>query len=201
MKFSTILTAALAVGAANVAAVPQFGGLNFFDLLGKDFGRGNNFGSGQRRPWERNATPGWYFGKHPDRAPRLPCLTGTICRILKLFPKFLQCPTPPPPNPTPNDGYTQTFSNHTGATQGGNYLTFGLVDTPADCKAMCNSVQGCAFANSYRDVNGKDGSLLLTCSLFSGCHGIETATNTGGQTQPDGTINFITNSDGWCKSA
>jgi len=28
---------------------------------------------------------------------------------------------------------------------------------------------------------------------------METLTNTGGQTQPDGSVNFITDSDGFCK--
>ncbi|EAU81962.1 hypothetical protein CC1G_09148 [Coprinopsis cinerea okayama7 len=201
MKFSTILTAALAFTVTTVAATPTPGPFSNFDpfsIFGKDLGRGNKYGA-PRKPWE-GGKPGWYFGKHPGKVPRLPCLTGPICKILKLFPWFLQCPTPPPPNPGPSDGYTQTFNNHTGATQGNGYLTFGLVDTIADCKAMCNSVEGCVFANTYRDVNGKDGSPLLTCSLYSECHGIETATNTGGQSQPDGSINYIINSDGWCKA-
>jgi len=66
-----------------------------------------------------------------------------ICQILKYFPHVLQCP-PKPPNPTPTtssapsttptvpaDGYTQTFSNLTGAVQADDYITFGLVDTAA----------------------------------------------------------------------
>ncbi|KAJ3483655.1 hypothetical protein NLJ89_g12043 [Agrocybe chaxingu] len=151
-----------------------------------------------------------------------------ICKILKLFPWAIQCPKPPHFPPPPNDGYTQTFKNLTGATQAQDYMTFGLVDTIAGtyfsayfmpdcdtaialeldleavasrayCKAMCNNVSGCKFVNTYNDVNGKDGSTQLTCSLFSKCHDSSDATNTGGQTQPDGSINFIRNSDGYCK--
>lgn len=54
-----------------------------------------------------------------------------VCNILKLFPRALQCPKKPPSNPPPSDGYTQTFSNLTGATQAGDYMTFGLVETVA----------------------------------------------------------------------
>ncbi|KAJ3497137.1 hypothetical protein NMY22_g19731 [Coprinellus aureogranulatus] len=124
-----------------------------------------------------------------------------ICKLLQLLPKKFHCPKPLPPHqpPPPSDGYTPTFQNLTGATQGDDYLTFGLVDTVADCKAMCNSVAGCGFVNTYHDVNGKDGSTQLTCSLFRGCHTAADATNTGGQTQPDGSVNYIRESSGWCK--
>ena len=56
-----------------------------------------------------------------------------ICRLLDLLPLGFHCPKPPPPQPPnpPSDGYTQTFSKLTGATQAGDYLTFGLVDTVA----------------------------------------------------------------------
>jgi hypothetical protein len=80
-------------------------------------------------------------------------------------------------------------------------MTFGLVDTVDGCKAMCNSVSGCHFINSYHDVNGKDGSTQLTCSLFSLCHNADDADNRGGQSQPDGSIDFIINSDGFCKTS
>jgi hypothetical protein len=85
---------------------------------------------------------------------------------------------------------------------------------------MCNTVKECSFANctspdplacktkidtnsrltAYNDVNGKDGSKRLTCSLYSKCHSSKDATNEGGQTQPDGSVNYIRNSDGWCKN-
>ncbi|PPQ66990.1 hypothetical protein CVT26_009950, partial [Gymnopilus dilepis] len=105
--------------------------------------------------------------------------------------------TPPPPPPP---GYTPTFSNITCAVQADDYLTFGLVDTEEDCTAMCDSVAGCVFVNAYHDVNGKDGSPQLTCSLFGKCHDASAADNCGGQSQPDGSTDFITNSDGFCKN-
>ncbi|KAG5634540.1 hypothetical protein H0H81_001570 [Sphagnurus paluster] len=106
----------------------------------------------------------------------------------------------PTPTPTPSDGYTQTFAGLNGATQADGYLTYGLVDTVAQCKAMCDSVAGCKFVNTYHDVNGKGGSTQLTCSLYSGCHTAADAINKGGQSQPDGSINYITDSDGYCKA-
>jgi len=53
-----------------------------------------------------------------------------LCALLNLLPlNFLHCPAPGPlPSP---DGYTQTFSGLDGATQAGDYLTYGLVDTVA----------------------------------------------------------------------
>lgn len=55
------------------------------------------------------------------------------------------------------------------------------------------------FGLAYHDVNGKDGSPLLTCSLYDRCLDATTATNTGGQTQSNGLVNYITDSEGWCK--
>jgi hypothetical protein len=45
----------------------------------------------------------------------------------------------------------------------------------------------------------QDGSPLLTCSLFTECLTTSTADNCGGQTQADGSVDFIINSDGFCK--
>ena len=70
---------------------------------------------------------------------------------------------------------------------------------------------------AYHDVNGKvrlpyfsyqhvpepslqNGSPLLTCALFKDCHTSSDAINYGGQTQPDGSVDYITDSDGWCKA-
>lgn len=48
--------------------------------------------------------------------------------------------------------------------------------------------------------NSKGGSTQLTCSLFTKCHtNPADEDNFGGQTQPDGSIDFIIDSDGWCK--
>jgi hypothetical protein len=45
----------------------------------------------------------------------------------------------------------------------------------------------------------QNGSPLLTCSLFTECLTASTADNCGGQTQADGSVDFIINSDGYCK--
>jgi len=53
-----------------------------------------------------------------------------MCKLLNGLPfHWLHCPKYPPP--PPSDGYHQTFSNLTGATQAADYLTYGLVDTIA----------------------------------------------------------------------
>ncbi|KAF9006930.1 hypothetical protein BDQ17DRAFT_248333 [Cyathus striatus] len=200
MRFAPIL-AVISIALSSIYGVsssPLLLDLDISGIVGVDLSHGNHYGA-PVAPWQSGAKPGWYFGSHPGNHHELPCLTGLICKILKLFPFALQCPVKPPTLP-PSDGYQQTFSNLTGATQAADYLTFGLVDTIADCKAMCNSVQGCNFVNSYHDVNGKDGSTQLTCSLFSACHTSSDATNTGGQSQPDGSIDYIINSDGFCKA-
>ncbi|KIK68540.1 hypothetical protein GYMLUDRAFT_154451, partial [Collybiopsis luxurians FD-317 M1] len=150
-------------------------------------------------PWQPNCKPGWYYGQNPGAVlgwviPWL--LDELICEILDLLPFCLHCPKPQPP--APKSPWVPTFSNLTGATQASDYLTFGLVDTIEDCQTMCLGVQGCAFINTYHDNNGKNGSPLLTCSLFSQCHDASDADNFGGQTQPDGSVDFITDSDGFC---
>ncbi|KAF5324661.1 hypothetical protein D9611_004163 [Ephemerocybe angulata] len=237
MKFSTLLTTAMAVGAISVAAAPAAVEVDPISIFGGvDMSAKNFYGAGPIKPWQPGAKPGWYYGNFPWLFPWLPCLHGPICTVLPWFPWIIQCPKPPPPPPpphwppwptwptwppppphwppppnwppapppppgppTPTDGYTNTFHNFTGATQAADYLTFGLVDTVADCKAMCNSIPECTFANTYYDVNGKDGSPQLTCSLYKLCHTSTDATNTGGQTQPNGSVNYIKSSDGWCK--
>ncbi|KAF9078775.1 hypothetical protein BDP27DRAFT_1206756 [Rhodocollybia butyracea] len=152
-------------------------------------------------PWEPKSQPGWYYGQNPQNVigyiiPWL--LDELICFILELLPFGFHCPNPHAPPPPPTSPWVQTFYNLTGATQASDYMTYGLVDTIADCEAMCLSVSGCAFVNSYDDVNGKNGSPLLTCSLFSTCHNSSDADNRGGQTQPSGLVDFITNSNGFC---
>ncbi|KAJ7900565.1 hypothetical protein B0H14DRAFT_2671143 [Mycena olivaceomarginata] len=92
------------------------------------------------------------------------------------------------------------FYNLECAAQDDSYLTYGLVDTVADCQAMCDSVYGCTFINTYHDVNGKNGSTQLTCSLFSKCLTADSADNCAGQSQPDGSIDYITDSAGYCKN-
>ncbi len=52
-----------------------------------------------------------------------------------------------------------------------------------------------ARSNEY----AQGGSPLLTCSMYKYCHYSNTAINKGGQTQPSGLLDYITQSDGWCK--
>ncbi|KAJ6536136.1 hypothetical protein B0H19DRAFT_963217, partial [Mycena capillaripes] len=82
--------------------------------------------------------------------------------------------------------------NLTYISQDNSYQTFGLVATVGGCQAMCDSITGCNFVGSYRDP-------LLTCSLFTECLTASTEDNCGGQTQADGSVDFIINSDGYCK--
>ncbi|KIK09524.1 hypothetical protein K443DRAFT_671425 [Laccaria amethystina LaAM-08-1] len=199
MRFTALFAVASATISAVSASTLDFSSISLQSLLGGiDVSSGNKYGA-PKAPWIAGSTPGWYFGSSPSKFKTLPCLSGIICAILELFPDCLHCPSAPPTTPSPSDGYAQTFSNLTGATQASDYMTYGLVDTVAQCKAMCNSVNGCNFVNTYHDVNGKGGSTQLTCSLFTSCHTSADADNMGGQTQPDGTVDYITNSDGWCK--
>ncbi|KAJ8092412.1 hypothetical protein PM082_023867 [Marasmius tenuissimus] len=121
--------------------------------------------------------------------------TGETRTVIGGSPGPSQAPPPPPPPGV----YDPVFSGLDGAIQADDYLTFGLVDSVGDCYLMCDTVPECGFVNTYHDVNAKDGSPLLTCSLFKTCHGAELATNKGGQSQPDGSVNFIKDSDGFCK--
>ncbi|KAJ7267341.1 hypothetical protein C8J57DRAFT_1717730 [Mycena rebaudengoi] len=171
-----------------------------------DLGRADltpdNFYGAPIPPWKPDHHPGWYYGNGPP-PPGISCiLTGLLCDLLELlFPHGFHCPKPPhhPPPPTGPPGYGQSFYNLTCAAQDDSYQTFGLVATVEDCAAMCDAVEGCNFFNSYHDVNGKDGSPQLTCALFKKCLTSDFADNCGGQTQPDGSIDFIINSDGYCK--
>ncbi|KAF9557012.1 hypothetical protein CPC08DRAFT_640812 [Agrocybe pediades] len=193
-------------------------------VLGFDAGP-DSFYNAPNPPWVAGSSPGWYYGPSPENHPDMWCLHDYMCRLLDYYPNALHCPKPKPtPSPTtttktvattttttttdtvtvtvtpvPSDGYVQIFSNITAAVQADDFMTFGLTETVDDCKAMCDSVPGCTFVNTYHDVNGKGGSTELTCSLFQFCHTAADADNRGGQSQPDGSIDFIINSDGWCK--
>ncbi|KAF7313881.1 hypothetical protein HMN09_00545900 [Mycena chlorophos] len=149
-------------------------------------------------PWEKGSEPGWHYG-HSSPPPHIPCLKhGNTCSLLEILdqPGCFHCP----PKSTPPE-YTKTFSNLTCAAQDDSYLTYGLTDTVEDCQTMCDAVDGCTFINTYHDNNAadKDYSPLLTCALFSKCLTASSADNCGGQGQPDGGIEFITQSYGYCK--
>ncbi|KAK0211348.1 hypothetical protein DFS33DRAFT_373241 [Desarmillaria ectypa] len=201
-SFSTLLITVVAAitvhGAVDTTSLSSTDAQALTDI-GSQLNESNSYGA-PIVPWEQNGTPGWYYGDSPDNIPdfysNLPWLKDSYtCWLLTQLNNGFQCPG----ITLSSDGYTQTFYNYTGATEAVDYMTYGLVDTVADCKAMCDSVNGCVFVNSYHDVNGKNGSPLLTCSLFSHCHTLVDAINRGGQSQPDGSIDFVTNSDGYCK--
>ncbi|KAJ7588182.1 hypothetical protein C8J56DRAFT_1004474 [Mycena floridula] len=157
--------------------------------LGLTLNKANHYGA---------PIPAWKHGKPDfDKIDSCSYLKQYICSILRFLPfDILKCPKPHPPK----TGWTQVFYGLTlreAAIQADDYITYGLTETVDDCKAMCLSVSGCTFINTYHDVNGKDGSPLLTCSLFSYSHSAADAINMGGQSQPDGSMDYITDSEGW----
>ncbi|KAK0463452.1 uncharacterized protein EV420DRAFT_1089383 [Desarmillaria tabescens] len=202
--FATIATVALAVQGVSLVNTHLDGrAVETVASLSAKINKDNCYGA-PVAPWKPGCSPGWYYGDHPPSGS-LPCLKdGLICLILEILDLGFLCPPPPPLHPTPPNnggGYEEVFSNYTGAVQSevpGDYLTYGLVDTVQDCMIMCNNIKECFFFNTYHDVHGKNGSPLLTCSLFSKCHTIADADNRGGQTQPDGTVDYITDSAGYC---
>jgi len=200
MRFSTLF-AAVTVVTTGVSAQSLFSGDSITNAL--QLTADNYYGS-PIPPWEPGHKPGWYYGNSNPPEGILCFLEGLFCELLELFPFCLHCPKPhqpPPPNPPPPE-YSPTFNNLTCASQDGSFQTFGLVDTVQNCQDMCDTVSGCIFVNAYHDNNdaGKGNSTQLTCSLFSKCLTASSADNCGGQGQPDGGVDFITDSSGWCKS-
>ncbi|KAJ6472558.1 hypothetical protein C8R45DRAFT_1054957 [Mycena sanguinolenta] len=200
MLFNTIFSA-LVAAAASVAATANFSSASV--ALAGGFTEMNCYGA-PIPPWKAGHHPGWYYGS--STAPKgISCVLDTFfCELLSLFPSGYHCPTlppPPPPNNPPSPlKFTEVFYNLDCASQDDSYLTYGLVDSVADCEAMCESVYGCTFFNTYHDVNGKNGSPQLTCALFSQCLTAYSDDNCGGQTQPDYSIDYITESSGYCKA-
>ncbi|KAK7444342.1 hypothetical protein VKT23_015354 [Stygiomarasmius scandens] len=226
MRFIAVSTCLLAA-IGSVCAVPAPAADTNAAAATTDLGSNlvaSNFYGAPIPPWKKGYHPGWYYGDHYDVAKHFgfgfvfPYLKDAIiCKLFDLIPFIFHCPgfkfppypyhpkpappqyphgVPPPP-PNHGDGWVQAFGGLDGAIEADDYLTYGLVDTVDDCKLMCTYVDGCTFINTYHDVYGKDGSPLLTCALFSSIHGPDEATNKGGQTQPDGSVNFITDSAGY----
>ncbi|KAJ6460272.1 hypothetical protein C8R45DRAFT_1180437 [Mycena sanguinolenta] len=200
MRFTTVFST-IAVAATSVAATASFSSASV--SLAYGFNEKNCYGA-PIPPWQSGHHPGWYYGKgHAPQGTKC-ILDSLFCELLSLF--GYHCPSPPPPppphQPPPPPPYNQVenFYNLECAAQDGSYLTYGLVDTVDDCYAMCNSVTGCVFFNTYHDVNGKNGSTLLTCALFSQCLTANSADNCAGQTQSDGSVDFISESNGYCKA-
>ncbi|KAH7878831.1 hypothetical protein F5879DRAFT_695003 [Lentinula edodes] len=170
-------------------------------------------------PKSFGSRPGWYLGDDPASADGLPWLRDMdLCASLAQSANAIKCPpikksatktlpkrsvsaapttTAATTQSTSTPSYYTIFSGLDGAIEGSGYLTYGLVDTISDCESMCNRVTGCIFINTYHDVNGKNGSPELTCSLYSELHTSAEAINKGGQTQPDGSIDYVTDSDGY----
>ncbi|KAF7342626.1 Fruit-body specific protein a [Mycena sanguinolenta] len=207
MRFTTVFSA-LVVTATSVAATATYSSASV--ALAGGFTKNNCYGA-PIPPWKSGHHPGWYYGSSsaPKGISSLDSvrLHSFFCKLLSLFPHGYHCPSPPPPppphSPPPPPPYTQVegFYNLDCAAQDGSYLTYGLVDTVDDCYNMCASVSDCTFFNTYHDVNGKDGSSQLTCSLFSECLTSASADNCGGQTQSDGSVDYITDSTGYCTTS
>ncbi|KAJ7868856.1 hypothetical protein B0H13DRAFT_2670185 [Mycena leptocephala] len=193
MRFSTVF-AAVAVVASGVSAA-TFSSESITTAL--TLSSQNHYGA-PIPPWQQGHYPGWYYGKAPPSGV-LCILEGLLCELLNLLHLGFYCPKPPkPPHyPPPPPEFSQTFYNLTCASQDGSTR---LTVSWTPLLAMCDSVSGCTFFNTYHDVNGKGGSTQLTCSLFTTCLTADTADNCGGQGQPDGSVDYIINSDGYCKA-
>ncbi|KAJ6470366.1 hypothetical protein C8R45DRAFT_1104797 [Mycena sanguinolenta] len=167
MRFTTVFSA-LVVAVTSVAATANPSSASA--SLAAGFTEANCYGA-PIPPWESGHHPGWYYGK--GTAPQgISCILDSFfCELLQnLFPYGYHCPSPPPPTPPHSPPpYTQVenFYNLPCTAQDDSYLTYGMVDTVDDCYAMCNSVHGCNFFNTYHDAYGTNGSPQLTCALFS----------------------------------
>ncbi|KAJ7916050.1 hypothetical protein B0H13DRAFT_2451204 [Mycena leptocephala] len=100
--------------------------------------------------------------------------------------------------PTAAPCFTTAFENLDASIHGDDYLSYILTDTVQECIDFCACrPDGCAFANPYFDNNAKN-TTMLTCAYYAGCHSAADATNTGGQTEPDGSLSTISSSSGYC---
>ncbi|KAJ7804640.1 hypothetical protein B0H14DRAFT_3486029 [Mycena olivaceomarginata] len=183
MCFSTVLPA-LVVAATGAAATSNFSTASIASagsLTAKNY-------YGAPTPHGRRVTA-LAGTTAKDPRPKASLASWTTDELRYYSPWGYQCPSLPPP-PPPSPPHTSPPSSQ---------LTYGLVDTVEYCEAMCDSGAGCVFINTYHDVNGKNGSPQLTCALFSKCLTAASADNCGEQSQPDGSIDYITNSNGYCK--
>lgn len=95
--------------------------------------------------------------------------------------------------------YEVVFKGLDSAVQAPDYITYTLVETVNECADFCNSVPTCGFFNSFHDASHNHAT-LLSCALYVHMHDTSDATNHGGQTQPDGSLNFIRDSSGYGKT-
>ncbi|KAG2005983.1 hypothetical protein CC2G_002343 [Coprinopsis cinerea AmutBmut pab1-1] len=75
MRFLTLFLSFLAVFNTAVTTNALLIDLDPVRLLGVDFSARTNYNA-PRPPWVGGAVPGWYFGPHPERHPKLFCLVG-----------------------------------------------------------------------------------------------------------------------------
>ncbi|KAJ7778731.1 hypothetical protein DFH07DRAFT_765943 [Mycena maculata] len=103
--------------------------------------------------------------------------------------------------PTAPPSFTVEFTNLNASIQADDYLSYILTDTVQECIDFCafctTCPNGCAFVNPYFDNNAKN-TTMLTCAYYAGCHNASDATNFGGQSEPDGSLDTISNSSGYC---
>ncbi|KAJ7164236.1 hypothetical protein C8R46DRAFT_1099037 [Mycena filopes] len=100
--------------------------------------------------------------------------------------------------PTAPPCFTTAFENLNASIHADDYLSYILTDTVQECIDFCACrPAGCGFANPYYDNNAKN-TTMLTCAYYVGCHSAADATNTGGQSEPNGGLSAITNSSGYC---
>jgi len=101
--------------------------------------------------------------------------------------------------PTAAPCYSTAFENLDASIHGDDYLSYILTDTVAECIDFCACRVGCQFANPYYDNNASPkNTTMLTCAFYAGCHTAADATNTGGQSEPDGSLSTISSSSGYC---
>ncbi|KAJ7176733.1 hypothetical protein C8R46DRAFT_1030017 [Mycena filopes] len=160
---------------------------------------------------EEGSYPGWYYGNSWNAPEGLACLVGFLGELLcELLRPILGCsicpvgpippatvPSPPPiggktpPPPPPPKGYNTSYTNLTCATEvwpPQDYLTYGCVDSIQACANMCDTIKGCAYFNSFRDLYASPqkcpSDKCLTCSLFTdNTLTAANAINCGGQQQ------------------
>ncbi|KAF7340545.1 Antifreeze protein [Mycena sanguinolenta] len=139
--------------------------------------------------------PGGVAAPPPTSSPTTPPVTSTP-------PPTTTTSSPtstftPQCTPTATPCFSVAFQGLNASIQASDFLTFTLTDTPEECIDFCACVPGgCAFANSYFD-NDKN-TTMLTCAIYASCHTAADATNTGGQSLPNGGLSTVVNSTGFC---
>ncbi|KAJ7291460.1 hypothetical protein C8J57DRAFT_1458304 [Mycena rebaudengoi] len=108
--------------------------------------------------------------------------------------------------PTAAPCYSTAFENLEASIHGDDYLTYILTDTVdafalAGLAARSQTPITTITPRSRRIFLHMLNTTMLTCAIYAGCHTAADATNTGGQTEPDGGVSAVTNSSGYCLKA